>query len=63
MEDDTTKVKISKVDITNDEELTGAELVILDEDGNIVDKWISGETPHTIPLLISRQNPISKSNM
>ena len=48
MKDDTTKVKISKVDITTGEELTGAKLVITDEDGNVVDEWISGETAHFI---------------
>ncbi|MDE7122408.1 MAG: Cna B domain protein, partial [Oscillospiraceae bacterium] len=48
MKDDTTKVKISKIDITNDEELPGASLVIIDEDENIIDEWISDEEPHFI---------------
>lgn len=41
MIDDTTKVQISKRDITNDEELAGATLQIIDENGNIVEEWIS----------------------
>ncbi|MDE6730267.1 MAG: Cna B domain protein, partial [Oscillospiraceae bacterium] len=48
MKDDTTKVRISKIDITNDEELLGASLVIIDEDENIIDEWVSGEEPHFI---------------
>lgn len=48
MFDDTTKVEISKKDITNDEELEGAELKIIDEDGNIVEEWVSTKEPHYI---------------
>ncbi len=48
MKDDTTKVRISKVDITSEEEIPGAGLVITDEDGNIIDEWTSGEEPHFI---------------
>lgn len=43
-----TKVIISKQDITNGEELPGAHLVLKDEDGNIIDEWVSGDTPHEI---------------
>ncbi len=38
MFDDIIKVKISKVDITTNEELPGAELVIKDKDGNEIDR-------------------------
>ena len=48
MVDDTTKVRISKTDITTGEELAGASLQIIDEDGNIVDAWISTTEPHYI---------------
>ncbi|MDE7121991.1 MAG: Cna B domain protein, partial [Oscillospiraceae bacterium] len=48
MKDDTTKVKISKIDITNEEELPGAKLQVIDEDENIIDEWISGKEPHLI---------------
>lgn len=42
------KVIISKLDITNDEELPGATLVIKDSDGKVVDTWVSEEKPHEI---------------
>ena len=48
MVDDTTKVEISKLDITNDEELVGATLQIIDEDGVVVEEWVSYEHPHFI---------------
>ena len=48
MVDDTTKVKISKRDITTDKELPGATLQIIDEDGNVVEKWVSTTEPHFI---------------
>ena len=41
-------VLISKTDITNVEELEGAELEVIDEDGNVVDKWISTKEPHKV---------------
>ena len=48
MVDDTTKVQISKQDITTGEELPGATLQIIDEDGNVVEKWVSTNEPHMI---------------
>ena len=51
MEDDVTKVKISKKDITNKKELPGAKLKILDENGDVVEKWTSGKKPHYIEKL------------
>ena len=48
MVDHTTSVKISKVDITSEEELPGAKLQIIDEDENVIDEWVSGEEPHFI---------------
>lgn len=48
MKDDTTKVKISKRDITNDNELPGAALQIIDEGGNVVEEWISTDEAHYI---------------
>lgn len=46
--DERTKFEISKRDITNDEELPGAELTISELDGTEVERWISGNTPHSI---------------
>ncbi|MBR1383646.1 MAG: NPXTG-anchored protein, partial [Ruminococcus sp.] len=48
MKDDTTKVRISKRDITTDEELPGAKLIIIDEDGNTVEEWTSTNEAHYI---------------
>ena len=48
MFDDTIKVKISKVDITTNEELPGAELVIKDKDATEIDRWISTNGPHYV---------------
>ena len=48
MVDDTTAVKISKVDITGDEELPDAKLQIIASDGTIVEEWISSKEPHYI---------------
>lgn len=48
MKDDATKVKISKRDITNDKELPGATLQIIDKDGNVVEEWVSTDEAHFI---------------
>lgn len=48
MIDEITKVEISKLDITTSKELPGAHLQVNDEEGNIVDSWISGEEAHMI---------------
>ena len=48
MVDDTTKVRISKQDITTGEELPGATLQIIDEDGNVVEEWVSTDEAHFI---------------
>ena len=48
MIDDTTKVQISKQDITTGEELPGATLQIINEDGNVVEEWVSTDEAHFI---------------
>lgn len=48
MQDDITKVQISKKDLTTNEELPGAELVIKDKDGTEIDRWISTNEPHYV---------------
>ena len=45
-------VEISKQDITDKKELTGAHLQITDSEGNVVDEWVSGEEPHIIQNLL-----------
>ena len=47
-----TVVKITKSDITTGEELDGAYLQVLDQDGNIIDSWESSkDEPHVIKRL------------
>ena len=41
-------VEITKTDITNGNELEGAELEVIDEDGNTIDKWTSTKEPHKV---------------
>ena len=48
MVDDTTKVKISKQDMTTGKELPGAKLQVLDENGKVVEEWTSTNKPHYI---------------
>lgn len=43
-------VKISKQDITTKEELPGATLIVKDENGNEIERWVSGEEPHYLEL-------------
>jgi len=48
MVDNTTKVEISKRDITTDNELAGATLQIIDDKCNVVEEWVSTDKPHYI---------------
>lgn len=48
MVDAPTRIRISKLDITTGEEVPGAELQIVDSDGNVVESWTSGTEPHII---------------
>lgn len=51
-EDEQTTVELSKADLTDKKELPGASLKVTDEDGNMVDKWVSKEEAHIIKGLI-----------
>ena len=51
MQDDITKVQISKKDLTTNEELPGAELTLTDEKGNEIDRWVSTDAPHYMERL------------
>ena len=55
MEDDFTKVEISKTDIATGEELPGATLQIIDKDGKIIEEWVSEAEPHYIERLPTGQ--------
>ena len=46
--DKPTEMWVSKRDLTNDEELPGATLTIKNADGNIVESWVSTDTPHRV---------------
>ncbi len=46
--DKPTEMWVSKRDLTNDEELPGATLTIQDMDGNIVESWVSTDTPQRV---------------
>ena len=48
VEDAKTKVKVSKTDVADGEELEGATIQILDKDGNVVDEWVSTKDVHEI---------------
>ena len=41
-------IKVSKVDLTNEKEIEGAELEITDEEGNIIEKWTSTKETHVV---------------
>ena len=49
------QVKVSKTDITGENELEGAELEIQDMQGNVIDKWVSGNEPHYVSGLTEGQ--------
>ena len=57
MVDDTTKVEISKRDITSDSELPNAKLQVLDENENVIEEWISTNEPHFIEAVLSAGKP------
>lgn len=41
-------VGISKTDLTNGKELEGAKLIVTDEEGNVIDEWISNTEVHYV---------------
>ena len=44
-------VNVTKTDLTNGEEIEGAELVVTDEEGNVIDEWVSTKEPHSVSNL------------
>lgn len=52
IENKTTVIEVSKTEITNEKELPGAKLSIIDENGKIIDEWISSEKSYKIEGLI-----------
>ena len=51
LENDFTKIDISKRDITSEEEIPGASLIVTDSEGEIVESWVSTDKPHRIEAL------------
>ncbi len=51
VEDDYTKVDISKRDVTDESEIPGARLVLLDSEGTVLDRWISSDEAHRVEAL------------
>ena len=60
MLDDVIKVEISKVDITTNKELPGAELIITNKDGKEIDRWVSTDKPHYIEKLPSGEYTLTE---
>ena len=52
MVDDTTKVRSSKQDITTGEELPGADLQIIDKNGDVIEEWTSTKEPHYLEAVL-----------
>ena len=51
MEDDFSKVDVSKTDITGDTELVGVKLQVLNSEEEVLDEWVSDGTEHRIEYL------------
>lgn len=55
-------VALSKLDITDKKELPGASLEVRDEDGKLIDAWVSGDTPHIIKgLLVGKSYTLTET--
>lgn len=50
-ENEPTTVELTKTDLTTGKELPGAHLKVTDEDGNVIDEWVSTEKAHVIKEL------------
>lgn len=55
-ENEATTVELTKSDLTTGDELPGAHLKVTDEDGNVVDEWVSTEEAHVIKELVVGKN-------
>lgn len=51
-ENEATTVELTKSVLTTGDELPGAHLKVTDEDGNVVDEWVSTEEAHVIKELV-----------
>lgn len=48
----TTDFEFNKTDVIGDKEVEGAQLTVTDEEGNVVDQWISTDKVHSIEGLV-----------
>lgn len=60
---DTTITEISKTDITGEEQLIGAQLSVFDEEGKVIDSWISIDEPHKIEGLVAGKTYILREEI
>lgn len=51
VDDDYTKIDLSKRDITNEDEIPGAHMALLDHEGTVLTTWVSGEEDKRIDAL------------
>lgn len=54
-EDEPTVFEFTKTSLTTGEEIEGAKLTVTDENGKVVDEWVSGKEPHIIKELVVGQ--------
>ena len=52
-EDEPIVFAFTKVSLTDGKEVEGAKLKITDEDGRLVEEWVSGKEPHIIKELVA----------
>ena len=50
-ENEPTTVELTKTDLTTGKELPGAHLKVIDEDGNVIEEWVSTDKAHVIKEL------------
>ena len=51
-EDKPTVFEFTKTSLTDGKEVEGAKLTVTDENGDVVDEWVSGKEPHIIKELV-----------
>lgn len=57
-EDEPTVFEFTKTSLTDGKEVEGAKLTVTDENGKVVDEWVSGKEPHIIKELVVGQTYI-----
>lgn len=51
-EDEPTVFEFTKTSLTDRKEVEGAKLTVTDENGDVIDEWVSGKEPHIIKELV-----------